>query len=290
MSEIFLNDILGLKEEDLNKVKIKFNLSQKHSWDSLKLFKESPRTLLIGNFHNVEEGIKKDGKVKRGIKYFRENEIVIGLAEIKNDSWLLFDISKITKDHNKIKYDGKSDELFYYYDHECLVEYEKYFGRLIVEYHKSSRCAILKGNHINEFRVKEILPGRYNDDDFPGYDKVNISWKDLAKKIENKSWKTALENQKGVYLITDTKEGKRYVGSAYGKDMILGRWKDYINNGHGGNKKLKELDFDYIKQHFRYSILEIFKSTTDDDTIIARENWWKDVLLTGNEKYGYNAN
>ena len=287
MSDILLNDILGLKE--LDRVKIKFNLSQKHSWDSLKLFKEEPKKLLIGNFHNVEEGIKKDGKVKRGIKYFRENEIVIGLAEMKNDSWLLFDISKITKDHNKIKYDGKSDELFYYYDHEPLVEYEKYFGRLIVEYHKSYRCAILKGNHINKFHVKEILPETYNNDDFPGYDKVNIQWKELKRKIDNnKSWQTALENQKGIYLITDDSNGKMYVGSAYGNKMILGRWKTYINTRDGGNKELEELDREHIEQHFWFSILEIFKSTTDEYTIKDRENWWKQVLRT--RDFGYNAN
>ena len=98
-----------------------------------------------------------------------------------------------------------------------------------------------------------------------------------------------MKNQKGVYLITDESNGKRYVGAAYGNDMILGRWRNYINNGHGGYKKLKELDFEYIKQNFRYSILEIFKSTTDDETIIERESWWKDVLMTRG-KFGYNDN
>ena len=289
MGDILLNDILRIKEEDLDKVAIRFNLSNK-SYDALKLYQDNKDVLLVNNFHNVLK-TEKDGKVKRGRKYLKKGEIVIGLAEMKNNSWLLFDISKITEDYDKTTYDGTSPKLYYFYKHEPLSEYEKYFGRLIVEYHKGFQYAILRGkDRINDFHVKEILPETYNNDDFPGYDKVNISWEDLAKKIENKSWKTALENQKGVYLITDTKEGKRYVGSAYGKNMILGRWKDYINNGHGGNKKLKELDFEYIKQNFRYSILEIFKSTTDDDTIIARENWWKDVLLTGNEKYGYNAN
>ena len=72
--------------------------------------------------------------------------------------------------------------------------------------------------------------------------------------------------------------------------MLLGRWRKYIENGHGGNKKLKELEFDYIKKYFRYSILEIFKSTTEDSIIINRESWWKENLLTRNEKFGYNDN
>jgi hypothetical protein len=82
--------------------------------------------------------------------------------------------------------------------------------------------------------------------------------------------------------------GKMYVGSAYGENMILGRWRNYIKNGHGGNKELKEIDFDYIKQNFRYSILDIFKSTVDDNYIIQRESWWKRVLQT--RKFGCNKN
>jgi hypothetical protein len=111
---------------------------------------------------------------------------------------------------------------------------------------------------------------------------------DTAAVIEKKDWKTALENQKGVYLITDVESGKRYVGSAYGENMLLGRWKNYVENGHGGNKDLKELDFEYIKANFRYSILEIYKSTIDDKVIINREHHWMRILLTKDKRYGYN--
>jgi len=48
------------------------------------------------------------------------------------------------------------------------------------------------------------------------------------------------------------------------------------------------LDFGYIKQNFKYSILDIFKSTVDDQLIIEREGWWKSVLQT--RKFGYNGN
>ncbi|WP_236013853.1 GIY-YIG nuclease family protein [Capnocytophaga bilenii] len=79
-----------------------------------------------------------------------------------------------------------------------------------------------------------------------------------------------------------------YVGSAYGKNMLLGRWKNYVTNGHGGNTEFKELPFEYIKQYFKYSILDIFKSTIDDQVIINRENWWKEILQT--RSFGYNKN
>jgi len=117
---------------------------------------------------------------------------------------------------------------------------------------------------------------------------VNISWSELSRVIKKENWKTALKNQKGVYLITDTSNGKMYVGSASEENMILGRWESYIDTYHGGNVDLKKLSDNHIKRNFRYSILNIFKSIIDDTTISARENWWKETLLS--RKFGYNQN
>ena len=92
-------------------------------------------------------------------------------------------------------------------------------------------------------------------------------------------------------MITDNNTGKLYVGSAtaqYG--MLLQRWSDYASNGHGGNQDLKELvkkeGFDYVKKHFYYSILENYNARMDDDYILSRESWWKNVLCSC--KFGYN--
>ncbi|MBQ6675954.1 MAG: GIY-YIG nuclease family protein [Ruminococcus sp.] len=95
---------------------------------------------------------------------------------------------------------------------------------------------------------------------------------------------------KGVYLITDLHNGKRYVGATYGDDMIWGRWSDYVKTGHGGNVELKMLDFDYIKENFTYTLLETFKGSTEKSVIEERETWWKKVLLSRDKKFGYNKN
>ena len=89
-------------------------------------------------------------------------------------------------------------------------------------------------------------------------------------------------------MCTDVSSGKMYVGSAYGDEMLLGRWKSYVRTGHGGNVELKCLGFEHIKKHFRYSILDVFKSTTNDAAILSRESWWKNVLNT--RVFGYNGN
>lgn len=141
---------------------------------------------------------------------------------------------------------------------------------------------------INECYVSQILPDTFDNDFFPGYDKVNISWEEMKRVLDKDSWKAALQNQKGVYLITDKSNGKMYIGAAYGENMIWGRWKSYIETGHGGNEGLKKLTFDHIKRNFSYSILDIFKSTTDEQIIIEREIWWKKVLQS--KEFGYNEN
>ncbi|MDK7859562.1 GIY-YIG nuclease family protein, partial [Klebsiella pneumoniae] len=75
----------------------------------------------------------------------------------------------------------------------------------------------------------------------------------------------ALSSQKAVYLITDTNTGKLYVGSATSNNgMLLKRWKDYLETGHGGNEELIKLveakGIKYIEDHFQYSILENYNA------------------------------
>lgn len=74
--------------------------------------------------------------------------------------------------------------------------------------------------------------------------------------------------------------------------MLLQRWSNYIENGHGGNIELKKLveekGFDYVKKYFQYSILENYNAKIDDHIILEYESWWKNTLQS--RKHGYNAN
>jgi len=128
---------------------------------------------------------------------------------------------------------------------------------------------------------------------FPGYENVNLDYSTLKTIIKNEdlSWKTALKNIKGVYLITDKSNGKLYVGSVYGKEAFWTRWSQYIHSGHGNNIDLKKLLQETGEAHlenFNFSILEIRSSITDDLEIQQREAYWKRVLLT--RQFGYNKN
>ena len=264
---ILINDILKLK--DLENTKIRF-VKGNGIDDPKELFKHDRKALLNWQFYNYS---------KR--KAFKPGQTAIGFVKIEKDKWLLFDISKINNDLNIFNGVG--------YEYEQIKEFEKYFGRVVIEYKNKVQTLCRKANSvIRDCKVLQILEDTFDDDIFPGYDNVNISWKELQNILNKGAWKAVLENQKGIYLITDKSNGKMYVGSASGKDMIYGRWSTYIKNGHGGNAELRALDFSYIKDNFYYSILDIYKSTTLDEIILKRESWWKETLQS--RKHGYNGN
>jgi len=124
--------------------------------------------------------------------------------------------------------------------------------------------------------------------EFISYDAIQLDYDDLCKltsaRDSNVTWVNALSSVNGVYLIRHRKDGRLYVGSAYGDGGILGRWAAYARSGHGGNKLLKQLD----PRHFEFSVLEIAPSTMSADDVIARENRWKERL--GTRQFGLNEN
>src|SRR3989344_2584191 len=275
-NKIILNDLLRF--ENLKNIKIRLLLYAGRSEtggrnnDFIEFFQEKDKEALMG-------GLFWNYKVKRS---YHEGDIVVGLAKIEKNHWLLFNVSKVTKDLNVLNGVG--------YEYETLEkDYDKYLGRVVVRYHNKSQNLIRRAESImQDLVVEKVLPDVFDDDIFPGYENVCLSWNELNRNINKESWKTALQNQKGIYLITDKKNGKQYVGSAYGETMLLGRWQNYIKNGHGGNMDFKKLGFEYIKNNFQYSILDIYKSKVDDAVIINREAWWKNTLLS--REFGYNNN
>ena len=275
--KILLQDLLNLSAEDRDRAKVKFNI-----WNGfvnpIELFKSNPD--ILNNqwlFWNKKR------------KYFRVGQIAICLVRIEGDLWLLTTVKEVTRDLD-VK-DGIS------FEGEELEKISEFFGRVVVRYHKYHQGQDRMYNSISdELEVVQILPDVFDDDDFPGYDNVCLSYGALKRIVDSgkSDWKAALENQKAVYVLTDCKTGMQYVGSATAENgMLLQRWKEYVKNGHGGNKELRILvdkrGFNYIKDNFQYSIIENFNARVDDARILQRESYWKKFLCT-QEPLGYNAN
>ena len=203
----------------------------------------------------------------------------------EEDIWLFGGIFRVLADHGHGN--GYEVELT---DHDAA-----FIGRLkIFRDYRSMASRVNFENHYDHFEVSEILREQYSGRIFPGYENIDLSFTELATLVHNNrpDWKSALENVKGVYLITDTNTGKRYVGSAYGDEGIWSRWGAYVSSGHGGNKDLQELvgdGLDYARENFKLTLLEYRPAHTPDDAVIYRESYWKEVLLTRGE-YGLNQN
>lgn len=276
MKKIFLNDLLNFKSDEFRSIKIRFHQfnGESNPMDEYLRNPEIVNTTWL--FWRTKQ------------RYFNVGQIAISLLKLSEDKWLLTTIKRVTKELNtfgEINYEG-----------EELEEYKQYYGRLIIKFKKTFQTQGIYYERVyKELEVNQILPSTFEGDDFKGYDNVRLSYNQLETIISKgkRDWIASLENQKAVYLLTDRSNGKHYVGSATSSNgMLLQRWKDYVSNGHGGNKELMELvkekGFKYIKDNFQYSILENYNAKTDDKTILSRESWWKETLQS--RKFGYNKN
>lgn len=177
-----------------------------------------------------------------------------------------------------------------FFDLEKLPGYEDLENRLIVEWGRGTKSWI---QWRLDKEVLEILPTGYVKD-FPGYLEFILSHDELRDIVENpvsnRVWHKMLSGVAGVYLIVDTKTGRQYVGSAYGKSGILGRWTSYAKTGHGGNEELTALlktEKDYARR-FQFTILAITSTTSSRNEVLRLEGLYKKKL--GSRAYGLNLN
>ena len=278
-----------IKVPNLNKTKIKFNMNAGNveikAWDLL--FKED----------ETEWEQINAWKTKHPNNNLNHADYLLAFAQYYPygpEDFIFGGLYKIKKIEPEV-YDEVGYEL------TLMEDYKEYRKRLIVKLKKPIGRDLYNRLYKNiqdtlEPEVYEIAPNTKLGH-FPGYQNVTLSHPQMQQIISRNepSWKQALMNVKGVYVITDLSNGKLYIGSASGNtDGIWQRWSDYANieNLTGGNKLLNEIKLDkgkdYIINNFQYSILEIFDTKTKVDTIINRENYWKNVFCT--RKHGMNFN
>lgn len=145
--------------------------------------------------------------------------------------------------------------------------------------------------------VQEEIGAEESDrtvDAFTAYDKVDLTFEQLKELVDNNylDYYYVLFATKAVYMIHNDSNGEMYIGSAYGKYGIWGRWKSYAKTYHGGNVALKELYERNGESHFkkfRYKILEILPIGMSDRDIVDCENFYKEIYKT-REGPGLNRN
>lgn len=153
-------------------------------------------------------------------------------------------------------------------------------GRLIIDWGAGERAWIQRADRQNK-QVDE-LRREFKEPEFPGF----LNFIEPLSKIEKlpKSWITALQSTKGVYLLTCPKTKEQYVGSATGESGFWQRWQDYVQNGHGGDVALKSRD----ASDYQVSILEVAGTALTAVDIIKMEVRWK--LKLQSREMGLNRN
>jgi hypothetical protein len=144
-------------------------------------------------------------------------------------------------------------------------------------------CSDWKGKLIIQWPGLERSWWRWSDEAMPSWEQLDLTWNDL--RVLPKKWRNALEHWRGIYLIWDAVDGKGYVGAAYGKQNLLGRWQNYSRTGHGRNAYL----LGRSPESFHFTILERVSPDLEERDIINLESTWKDRLHT-RHPYGLNDN
>lgn len=215
---------------------------------------------------------------------------IVSLIHLSRDHWLFagcFDVLGVERGtrHNPDRFTYSTRE---------VAGLDDLTGRAVVRFDKAFRASYLIGpKWADHMRVVAIREERMTVGEFPGFNDVLLPLVTLRTVVGQQidSWKAALGNVAGVYVITDTSDGRQYVGSAYGGDGLWTRWTAYARTGHGGNKELRELLARRGAGHaenLQFSILEVCDLNAGDEFVIGRESHWKDVLKT--REFGLNSN
>ncbi len=189
----------------------------------------------------------------------------------------------------KIKRFGWNLKTSIYHKLIHVKEFDDLSERLVIEWGKSTLAWIQR----KDKEVISLFP-KAHVREFASYDQTIVSWSELQRMTKNPTgnytWVNALKAVNGIYCISNTKNGRLYVGSAYGKNGIWGRWSNYVSTKHGGNDQLIDIINNHpgIEESFQFSILEILPNSSTAEDAITKENLWKEKL--GSKIGGYNSN
>ena len=151
-------------------------------------------------------------------------------------------------------------------------------GRLSIDWGNSTLAWHQK---LTNKPVIELLAEGRKLDEFTDYLEFSLSFDELCdlfkNEIAHRDWKSALSSVAGIYLISDQASARLYVGSASGVEGIWGRWKEYSENAHGGNRRLMDLivlDSERARS-FRFSVLQTLPKSMTNKEVVQRERTFK---------------
>ena len=217
--------------------------------------------------------------------YLWDNSKIIGVWEVKG-----YREEKI--------YVSEKEEISYFYNLEEVNGFEDIKERVIIDWGGSTvgwHQWIENKKEVVEIQKTAEMQKNFKIKEFTGYLDFALRFSDLVEMINNrddyKTWHIVLSAVNGIYLILDTTTGYKYIGSSYGVEGILGRWRKYTRtSGSGDNVQLKNLimqEANYA-QNFQFSILQTLSKDITESEAIKKEAIWK--IKLGTRQFGFNSN
>lgn len=205
---------------------------------------------------------------------------IVGETSMDDDAYLthpanleLFDLG--------MKPDMKSPKRVFF-DLRPISLWEHWRGRLNIVLGGRSVSWCRRADGASMLPVVSIVEEDRFSAQMPPWSELLVSWAELA--LLPASWKARLAEWRGIYFIFDTARQQGYVGSAYGPENILGRWRNYGDTGHGGNGRLRQSR----PEDLRFSILQRTSPDMPLAEVVQLEAGWKARLHT--RAHGLNAN
>jgi hypothetical protein len=149
-----------------------------------------------------------------------------------------------------------------------LIDFSK---KLIVDWGVGYRSWVQRADRQDKTVLE--LRREFKEPDMPRMSEFHVRLGDLSGAPF--TWQHELSSQRGVYLLAFM-DGQQYVGSATGDAGFWQRWKDYLENGHGGNVALRGRD----AREAMVSILETARLTDTRQDILNSEYLWHRKLGT----------
>jgi hypothetical protein len=292
------NDLLNAEGLDKQQVLVLRHRPQE------TILKQALRSLAIEqpklfNAYQQTQGVRVEKQMRRAkyvasfIGHEARKALFVGLYEVGDNRSLTHDEYWQIPEHIQLKErfgmrgfvpEKEKRSSILCFDLELKEFCAAFRGKLIVKWPPPeiawSRWAHGRGN---EMPVLAILERSALERLMPRWDELDLPWEDL--KLLPATWRSKLSEWRAIYYIFDVSDSKGYVGSAYGKSNLDGRWQTYALNGHGDNHLLRERDH----KNFRFSILQRVSPDMDDEDIIRLERSWKERLHT-RAPFGLNDN
>lgn len=242
----------------------------------------SPNTLVIRHAYVVAHadgtsGIHADSTDDEILEYTSAQDVG-RFPKTPADHWLVFlpesgsraRFWAVIRNHGEVSNNG-TIRTFHLERTDLLREY---VGRLVIGW-AAPLAWYVHGATASTYPVHELADATAPR--FPGFENLELDYPVLQAVIRDRryeAWRSALASVAGIYVITDLRDGRNYVGKADGAENVLQRWSAYASNGHGGNVELQGLD----PTSFRFSLLRVFDPTTPQPVINRAESHYKRAL------------